>query len=779
MSVLQRATRRELVRQRWSYLGVAVTVVLGVALFTASYDAFLNLESSYRRTYERLAFADLTLRGGDVAAIAGTTPRPDGIAALTIRRTADMPIRVGGDHVMLGRLVEVPDDGRPDVGRVDVLDGSIPGGAATSSVLVERHMADHFGLHPGDAIALRTTGGWQDVDVAAVAASPEYLWPARSRQDVLTSADDFGVVFAPSSTFDALGPAGAVSEALVTVTPGVDIGTVTAGLVAAAGSGARVETRAEQPSNAALQEDVSGFGELSFMFPVLFLGAATMATFVLLSRLVRAQRTEIAALRANGVPTHRIAVHYLGQGVIVTTVSGVVGVIVGVAAGRVVTGLYTGAIDVPDTVTGFHVGTVVAGLVLAAGAGALAAAQPAVAAARTDPAAALGGITPVGRGGRSLAERIAPPLGRLPARWRMVLRGIGRDPRRSVSTVVGVVLAMVLILASWGMIDTVEVLLAEQFTEVQRQDAQVYVATGAEDALAAIRRRPGVERAETVGQESVVIGHGDLRYATELVAFDPSTEMHGFGSTGAPTSGVVAGRSLATLLDVGVGDVVTISAPNAGDTVIELPVEGFVDEPLGTFVYTDIASADGVVGGPGTTTVMIRFAPDVGREEMRRSMTAIPGVVAYVDSRALFDTAQSLLGLFYAFVGVMLAFGALMAFALVFATASANASERSAELASMRVNGMSSSRLAHLLDGENLLLTALAIVPGLVIGWAVSAFFMDSFSSDLFDFSLHMRPRTLIITAAAALAVGAMAHWPVSRMIARLDVARVVRERSR
>jgi len=131
VSVLQRATRRELVRQRWSYLGVAVTVVLGVALFTASYDAFLNLESSYRRTYERLAFADLTLRGGDVAAIAGTTPRPDGIAALTIRRTADMPIRVGGDHVMLGRLVEVPDDGRPDVGRVDVLDGSIPGGAAS------------------------------------------------------------------------------------------------------------------------------------------------------------------------------------------------------------------------------------------------------------------------------------------------------------------------------------------------------------------------------------------------------------------------------------------------------------------------------------------------------------------------------------------------------------------------------------------------------------------------------------------------------------------------
>ena len=38
-----------------------------------------------------------------------------------------------------------------------------------------------------------------------------------------------------------------------------------------------VYTRAEQPSNAALQEDLRGFEELSFFFPLLFLTAAAMA----------------------------------------------------------------------------------------------------------------------------------------------------------------------------------------------------------------------------------------------------------------------------------------------------------------------------------------------------------------------------------------------------------------------------------------------------------------------------------------------------------------------
>lgn len=778
MSVLRRSTRRDIGRERWSYLGVAVTVVLGVGLFAASYDAFLNLESSYRRTYDRLAFADLTVTGGDVEAVADAAARADGVAAVTVRRTADIPIRIGGDHVLLGRVVELPDGGEPRVNRVDMLDGALPVDAADGSVLVEQHMAGHFDLSPGDAIELRTADGWHDVDVAATVVSPEYIWPARSRQDILTSSDDFGVVFATTSAFESLDLVDAVGEVLVRLEADADAGDIITTLTNRAGSGANIQTQAEQPSNAALQEDVAGFGALSFMFPILFLGAAAMATFVLLSRLVRSQRAQIASLRANGMATRRIASHYLGQGVAVTTISGAIGVVTGVIGGRLVTGVYTAAIDVPDTVTGFHVGTVVAGLALAATAGAAAATAPAIAAARTDPAAALRGTAPAGRGGRSIVERLIPPTRRLPARWRMVLRGIGRDRRRSSSTIVGVVLALVLVLASWGMVDTVEILLDRQFTDVQRQDAEVFLDTGDAATLAAVRQVPGIARAEAVGRANVVVSSGSGRYATALLAFEPSTQMHGFGSTGPPTGGLVAGQSLATLLDVEAGDTLTVGGTVAGSSSISLPIEGFVDEPLGTLVYADPDSSEALIDATGRTSVMVQFADNVDRDEMRQAITRVQGVLAYTDSRALFDTAQSFLGLFYAFVGVMLAFGALMSFALIFAMTSANAAERSAELATMRVNGMPPGQLARMLAGENLLLTVAAIVPGLAVGVWLSAVFMDSFSSDLFDFGLQIRARTLLLAATAVVVVSLVTHWPASRMIARLDLAKVVRERS-
>ncbi|MDH3756135.1 MAG: ABC transporter permease, partial [Acidimicrobiia bacterium] len=472
MSVLGRKARRDIGRRRWQYLTIAATVSIGVMLFSASYDAYLNLETSYNHTYDRLVFADLTITGGDTAGFAAQAETRAGVTAVSVRRQADIPIRVDGDHKLLGRIVELPGGGQPAVNQVDILRGSFPSPGGPAAVLVERHMADHFELEPGADVELLTSGRWTRFEVAGVVASPEYIWPARSRQDILTTPDDFGVIFAPSSVVDETAGT-AATQALVRFDPDGRPARLMDELRAdaAAARASAIEPRADQPSHAALQEDVAGLGELSFLFPMLFLGAASMATFVLLGRVVRSQRPQIATLVANGLSTRQVMVHYLGEGILVTGTAGVVGVALGVPLGRLVTGLYTDAISVPDTVTRFHYSTVVIGLALAASAGVVATAAPAIAAARVAPGEALRGLAPTGRGGRSAIERLVPPVGRLPARWRMVLRGIGRNRRRSLSTGMGVVLALTLILASWGMIDTVDILVDRQFDQIERQDA--------------------------------------------------------------------------------------------------------------------------------------------------------------------------------------------------------------------------------------------------------------------------------------------------------------------
>ncbi|NIS35082.1 MAG: cell division protein FtsX, partial [Actinobacteria bacterium] len=84
------------------------------------------------------------------------------------------------------------------------------------------------------------------------------------------------------------------------------------------------------------------------------------------------------------------------------------------------------------------------------------------------PALAMRGETPGGGGKVSLAERLLPPVRRLPLSWRMALRGVERNPRRTAYTIIGVVLSLTLVLVSWGMIDTVEHLMDRQFVDIQR-----------------------------------------------------------------------------------------------------------------------------------------------------------------------------------------------------------------------------------------------------------------------------------------------------------------------
>lgn len=248
---------------------------------------------------------------------------------------------------------------------------------------------------------------------------------------------------------------------------------------------------------------------------------------------------------------------------------------------------YTDAISVPIVVAPLRPATALIGVAFGVLVGKIGAVGPSLAASRVAPAEAMRGLVPSSAGGRSLLEHIAP-VRRVPVAARMALRGIGRNRRRSLYTILGVVLALVLILVSWGMLDTTRVLLARQFDRVQQQDAQVYP-TGSVDTsmVARLAAVPGVAAAEPVAELPATVMTGDASYATTLRAMEPGTTMHTFlspegGPRSLPSQGILLGVSLREELDVSVGDEVSVIIPSA-DVHLRQRVAGFVAEPLGTF----------------------------------------------------------------------------------------------------------------------------------------------------------------------------------------------------
>ncbi|WP_216858328.1 ABC transporter permease [Actinomadura verrucosospora] len=779
--ILITKTRRDLRRRLPQFAAIAVTVMVGVLLFVASYDAFRNLTTSYNRTYDRLNFADLTATGGDPQRTAQAARGAGGVGSVATRTQADLPLRLGGDK-LLGRVTGLPATGPAAVDAVDLKHGRGLAAAAPDGVLLEKHAADTFHLSPGDHLQAFDGRTWRTLTVRGVVVSPEYLWPARDRQEVLSDPHSFAVVFAPEQTARSLGGAHAQYQTLVRMK-----GSATAADRARAAAALRaagavdVTERADQASNATLHEDLTGFRQMAVGFPVLFLAAAAIAAYVLITRLVLSERKVIATFLAGGAPRRVVVGHYLGHGTIAGTAGALAGAALGQLATSAMTHAYTKGLGIPDTVVEARPLTLVIGVLFGVVVGLAGGIAPALSASRAAPAEAMrgdgGALRPPGPWSRAVARARG-----LPVVARLALRGLTRSKRRTAATMTGTLLALVLVLVSGGMVISMRSMMDTQFGDVQRQDATVTAAPDAPDLAPALRGIGHVARVEPVTAVPVSLTAAGRSYQTTLTGYEPGTRMHGFrtehgGDESLPSSGVLAGKGLAAKLHVKVGDTLTVHSSGGARSV---RLAGFVDEPLGTSVYGARQTVRSLTGAR-TDSYELRFAPGTGagqRDQVRAQIGRLPGVVAYADAQAVKRQFNGFLKLFWMFVGVMLVLGGVLALTVIYVTMTVNVAERSSELATLQAAGVPLRRIAGILAVENLTATALATPAGLVAGVAAAWAALKSFDSDMFSIELKIGWPTLVLAALAVFGASLLSQIPANRMVRRLDIARVVRERA-
>ena len=778
-SALQKKALRDLRRRLPQVAAIGVTVMLGVLLFVASYDSFRNVQASYDRTYVRTHFADLTATGGDPDTIAAAVRNTAGVDRVATRTQADRPMAIGATK-LVGRVVGmVPVNGEA-INKIDLIAGRLPDPAHDDQVVVERHAADTFGLAVGGRVQVFDGGGWHELTISGIAQSPEYMWPARTRQDVLADPHAFAVVFAPESLARTLSARMMPNQTLVEMT-----GTATQSdrdrvthLLGSAGA-VDIEDRSDQPSNAALHENFHAFTAMEIGFPALFLTAAAIAEYLLITRLIHTERPIIGTLLALGARRGAVIRHYVLYGTVIAAVAALAGVLAAAPATSAYTKQYASILGLPDTVIEHRIPAAVIGLVLGLATGVIAGLAPAIAAARIAPAEAM-------RGDSVRPIRIGP-LTRLSARWtlmpvaaRMALRSLTRNRRRTVATMLGAVLALVLILAAAGMLTSVRAMLNIEFHSVQRQDASVLVAPGANDVRAQLQSLPGVAVVEPATIARVTVAVNGRAYPTSLTGLEPATVMHGFRTPDGtartlPSNGVLAGAALADKLGLRVGDDMTV-VPAAGPAR-NIRLAGLLDEPLGAALYSTNAVAESITNSR-PDGYLLRFDNNADRDRVRADATGLTGVVAYTDAHAVENQLNSFLVIFWVFAGAMLMLGALLAFTVIYVTMTVNLAERTTELATLRATGAPVRRLTAALSLENLAATLLAVPIGLAAGVGTGWLFLRSFNNDLFSLHLSVGPAVLILATVAVTAAAAVSQLPAARLIKRIDVARVVRERS-
>lgn len=772
--ILLRKVRRDLWRQRPQFLAAAVVMGIGVAVFVGATDAYANLKQSFARVYATQLLPDVVISGPGVFGLNEAARTLPGHPSVELRQQSDVSIRING-RTLFGRALGVPVATQPAVSKLALRSGALP---SRGSVLVDEHLAAHYGLHPGNTVELLGPSGWRPVSVSGSAVSTEYLWPARSRAETVTTPEYFGVVFVPAP--DMAQFATRPADQLLAYAHDRDQAhaLVTAATELASSHAMMATPRDELPSYSFLRDGMQSVRKFARLLPWVFLVAAVVGTQVLLSRLVATQRAVIGTLSANGLSGRTIRGHYLTYGVAVGVVGATAGIVGGYVLGGWYTAQYTQALGLPQRATSLYPSSLLIGAIAGAAASALAAWAPARAASRVSPADAMR-ISPTSvRGGLSVAERLLPPLRRMPTRWRMTLRGITRNRRRTILTVAGVVASVCLVMVFAGMRDTVNGVIDRQYGEIELQDAQVITAAGAADAVAdTLRADPQIAAAEPFTRLDVTVQGRNNRYDTLLIALPRATQMHRFpfgrSSRSLPPDGVLLGEGLRAILGVTVGDKIAITNAQKGIR-LEQPVVGFADEPMSPVVYV----AAEQVPALAPSGLLLKLAPGVNQDAKGQDMTTLHGVLAYVTTDSVSVTIRKAFELYNVLVALTLLSAGVMSAALLYNAMSANVSERTGELSTLQAAGMDARQLGRLVAAENITLVAIGLPAGLIAGTGLAECFLSNYVTQGYRWHLMMHTTTPLLVTAGVLIASLLTLVSAFRVIGRMDVAKVVRERT-
>jgi putative ABC transport system permease protein len=785
VKALRRKLLRDLWRLRTQVLTIALVVACGVGGYIGSLSAHASLTTLRDSYYESARFAHVfaPVRRAP-RMLASRLRKLPGVLDIDMSIVAPTTLSLPGtSDLMTGQIVSLPRSPGLGMNRVVLARGRWVEPDDTDGVLVGYSFARARGIEPGDKLSLLMNGRHQEVRVAGIALSPAYIFAAA--QGGFADDTRFGVIWMPEDRIaGAYDLRGAFNLLAVRVTREASIPGLIAALdreLAAHGTTGAF-ARADHLSHKVLTQEIEEQRVFGTVLPAVCLMVAMFLLHVLISRHIATERTQLASLKAMGYGSAAIGRHYFGFTGVTVLTGVVLGVGIGIAFGRWMTGLYARVFTFPDA--GFHLEPWVAisAVALAVIAG-VAATTSAVRAVMRLPAAEAMRPPAPARFHRTLLERLK--LGRLLApSTRMVVRELERRPVRSLLTTVGIACAAALVIAGtwWG--DAFDQLVDSELFRRDRADVVIAFNEPAPiGALADIRRMPGVLLAEASRTVPVRLRNGSREYRTAVQGLDPAARLHQvqdseFRDIPLTPGTLVLTDRLARKLGVRVGESVMIEPLAGARKVTRLRVAAQSGDLMGMYAYTTRLDAARLVGEADTFNVA-RVRLDAARDaEFFAAVRDTPRIAAAGDKRRMVAhfraTSQHNLLMFAA---ILSTFSACIAIGVVYNSARITLAEQSWELATLRVMGFTRAEASGTLLGQLAAQMLVALPIGWWLGHALAALILGLISHEEFRIPLVVDAGTYALASLVMLGAGFVTALIVRRRIDRLDLIGVLKTR--
>lgn len=784
MKALDKKLWRDLWQMKGQVLAIVLVIVSGVSTFVMFVSVMHSLNVTRDAFYRDFGFAEVfgSLKRAPENLKARIAEIP-GVNLVETRVAADVKLDIPGfNEPVTARLVSVPDNGQPLLNRLYLRTGRMVDSARDNEVVVSEAFAQVHRFRPGDSFGAVINGRWRTLVITGIALSPEFVLQVRPG-GISPDFKRYGILWMSRK---ALGTAydmdGAFNDVVLTLSPDAKTDEVILRLDAILDryGGFGSVGRKDQMSNRFLSEEFRQLESFAEIFPAIFIGVAAFLLNVVISRIVSTQREQIAALKAIGYSNLDVGIHYAKLVLLIVMIGVALGTAAGVWLGRGLGRIYMDFYRFPYLLFELRPSAVLAAAFITAGSALLGTLRSVWHAALLPPAQAMRPEPPT-RYQKTVLEKIGlGPILSQPTR--IILRNIERKPVKALLSVVGISFACAVMIASGFFNDSVDFMVDVQFRRAQQEDMTVtYTEPASRRTMYELRGLQGVEHVEPFRTVPARFRFNHRTYRTVIQGFEPGTKLHylldmSLKPIKLPPDGIILTDYLGNMLGIKAGDLLTVEVLEGNRPVRQVPVIALVKQYIGVMGYMDREALNRLMREGEVVSGAYLTVDNAEQSRLYRTLVAMPrvaGAVVRMDEIRNFYETQAESMLFFTFIATVLA--GTIAFGVVYNSARISLSERSRELASLRVLGYTRGEISYILLGELGLLTLLAVPFGFLFGRGLCIYIAKAIESDLFRVPVVIQTSTYALGAAVVLLSASVSGLIVRHRLDHLNLVGVLK----
>ena len=523
-------------------------------------------------------------------------------------------------------------------------------------------------------------------------------------------------------------------------------------------------------------DSINSMNNIATLFPIIFYLVAILISSTSMSRMVEEERGDIGTLKALGYSNLRIINKYIAYSLLSTVLGGIIGMFIGfILIPTVVWENYSIIYYLPEFYPKLRFSYGILGTVIAVICITGSTVHSAYKELRDEPSSLMRPKSPK-MGKKVILEKIPFIWKRLNFSSKTTVRNVFRYKKRALMTIIGISGCTALILAGFGLRDSIKDIAEYQYGRVFEYDLVVSLNKEDEELVNLVKNSDIVESVSLTDSLSGSISAEGIKRDTSIIVVENTEDFKNIANLrdidsgniiDLSNEGVLISDKLASLLEIEKGENITLT--DSDNNEFEYKVLGIVENYIGHYVYINKDLYESKENDFNINTLFIKYKEgnndNEAFEEMLLDDNSVTSITVVENS---LEHVRDLLKSLDLVVMILIVSSALLAFVVLYNLANVNISERVREIATLKVLGFYDKEVDNYINRESIILTCIGIVIGLIAGVFLTGFVISTCETENMRFArnilLHSYIYSILITSVFSIIVNFATHFVLKKI---------------